>query len=137
MWVWKRTQEILIKVQPVVNILKGAVLRLCGVEVRRPLQISESKIVETSAEPIRETTMTFRTGTLVRTVGSWEGWITLGVAYSYDDWLEASKEHDTEYNRRYVYVKAIAGRLANEHPEELEELGGYYPQNLEIISTTE
>jgi hypothetical protein len=107
------------------------------VEVRRPLQISESKIVETSAEPIRETTMTFRTGTLVRTVGSWEGWITLGVAYSYDDWLEASKEHDTEYNRRYVYVKAIAGRLANEHPEELEELGGYYPQNLEIISTTE
>ena len=135
MWAWKRTQEILIKVQRVVNTLKGAALRLCGVEVRRPLQISESKIVETSVES--ETTMTFRTGTLVRTIGNWEGWITLGVAYSYDDWLEASKEHDTEYNRRYVYVKAIAGRLANEHPEELEELGGYYPQNLEIISTTE
>ena len=135
MLVWKRAQEILIKVQLVVNTLKGAALRLCGVEVRRPLQISESKIVETSVES--ETTMTFRTGTLVRTIGNWEGWITLGVAYSYDDWLEASKEHDTEYNRRYVYVKAIAGRLAKEHPEELEVLGGYYPQNLEIISTTE
>jgi len=133
--VWKRAQEILIKVQLVVNTLKGAALRLCGVEVRRPLQISESKIVETSVES--ETTMTFRTGTLVRTIGNWEGWITLGVAYSYDDWLEASKEHDNEHNRRYVYVKAIAGRLAKEHPQELEVLGGYYPQNLEIISTTE
>jgi len=132
---WKRTQEILIKVQRVVNILKGAALRLCGVEVRRPLQISESKIVERSVES--EMTMTFRTGTLVRTTGNWEGWITLGVAYSYDDWLEASNEQDTEYNRRYVYVKAIAGRLAKEHPEELEVLGGYYPTNLEIISTTE
>jgi hypothetical protein len=81
--------------------------------------------------------MTFRTGTLVRTTGNWEGWITLGVAYSYDDWLKASKEQDTEHNRRYVYVKAIAGKLAKEHPEELEVLGGYYPQNLEIISTTE
>ena len=135
MWAWKRTQEILIKVQRVVNILKGAALRLCGVEVRRPLQISESKIVERSVES--EMTMTFRTGTLVRTTGNWEGWITLGVAYSYDDWLEASNEQDTEYNRRYVYVKAIAGRLAKEHPEELEVLGGYYPTNLEIISTTE
>lgn len=137
MWAWKRTQEILIKVQRVVNTLKGVALRLCGVEVRRPLQISESKIVETSVEPTRETTMTFRTGTLVRTVGEWEGWITLGVAYSYDDWLEASNEQDTEYNRRYVYVKAIAGRLAKEQPRELEVLGGYYPTNLEIISTTE
>lgn len=137
MLVWKRTPEILKRLLLVVNTLKGAALRLCGVEVRRPLQISESKIVETSVEPTRETTMTFRTGTLVRTIGQWEGWITLGVVYSYDDWLEASKEHDTEYNRRYVYVKAIAGKLANEHPEELEELGGYYPQNLEIISTTE
>ena len=135
MLVWKQAQEILIKVQLVVNTLKGAALRLCGVEVRRPLQISESKIVETSVES--ETTMTFRTGTLVRTIGNWEGWITLGVAYSYDDWLETSKEHDNEYNRRYVYVKAIAGRLAKEHPQELEVLGGYYPQNLEIISTTE
>ena len=76
--------------------------------------------------------MTFRTGDLVKTTGHWEGWITLGVVYSYEDWLKATDSEDTNLNRRYVYVKPISGEVIGSD----EKIGGYYPTNVEILSQT-
>ena len=131
MWAWNREQGILKRLRLVVNTLKGVVLRLCGVAQQRPLQISVNKIVERSAEP-SETNMTFRTGDLVKTTGNWEGWITLGVVYSYEDWLKTTDGADTKHNMRYVYVKPICGEVM----EADEGIGGYYPTNVEILSQT-
>jgi hypothetical protein len=121
-----------------VNTLKGVVRRLCGEVQPKPLQISESRIVETSVvEEAKKEMKTFRTGDLVRTTGNWEGWITLGIAYSYEDWLLRENQVDHIANRRYVYIQAISGKLIEEHPQSVTELGGYYPQNIELLSTTE
>lgn len=119
------------------NTLKGAVLRLCGEVPQRPLQISESRIVETSVVEVEKEMTTFRTGELVRTTGNWEGWITLGIAYSYEDWLALTNEEDTNQNRRYVYVKAIKGTLLDLHPKEAEDIGGYYPMHIEKLTNME
>jgi hypothetical protein len=137
-WLWKRTLETLKRALLVVNTLKGVVLRLCGEVPQRPLQIDESRIIETSVvEEAKKEMKTFRTGDLVRTTGNWEGWITLGVAYSYEDWLKISKQNDTVPNRRYIYVQAITGEILKQNDFNDSEFGGYYPQNVELLSTTE
>jgi hypothetical protein len=137
-WLWKRLQEALKRALLVGNTLRGAIPHLCGEVQPRPLQIGASRIIETSvvAEAKKEMKI-FRTGDLVRTIGHWDGWVTLGIAYSYEDWLEASKEQDSEHNRRYVYIQTISGKQIEKHPESGYELGGFYPDSLETISTTE
>ena len=137
MWSWKRTQETWKKLLLVVNTLKEAAHRLCGEVPQRPLQISESKIVRTSVVEEAKEMKTFRTGDLVKTVGNWEGWITLGVAYTYEDWLATSKQIDTNANRRYIYVQAITGRILEQNDINDGEIGGYYPENVELLSKME
>ena len=138
MWSWKRTLETWKKLLLVVNTLKEKARPLCGEVQQRPLQISESTIVETSVvEEAKKEMKIFRTGDLVRTTGNWEGWITLGVAYSYEDWLVREKQVDHPNNRRYVYVQAITGQQIESSPSAADEIGGFYPQNVEILSTTE
>lgn len=138
MWSWKRTLETWKKLLLVVNTLKEAALRLCGEVPQRPLQISESVIIETSVvEEAKKEMKIFRTGDLVKTTGNWEGWITLGVAYSHEDWLAASKQNDTTANRRYVYVQAITGRILEQNDINDGEIGGYYPENVELLSKME
>ena len=120
------------------NTLKEAALRLCGEAPQRPLQISESRIIETSVvEEAKKEMKIFRTGDLVRTTGNWEGWITLGVAYTYEDWLKTSKQIDTNANRRYIYVQAITGKLLEQNDVNDGEIGGYYPENVELLSKME
>ena len=138
MWSWKRTQETWKKLLLVVNTLKGAALRLCGEAPQRPLQISESRIVETSVvEEAKKEMKIFRTGDLVKTTGNWEGWITLGVVYTYEDWLKACNQMDINANRRYIYVQAIAGKLLEQNDINEGEIGGYYPENVELLSKME
>lgn len=138
MWSWKRTLETWKKLLLVVNTLKEKARRLCGEVQQRPLQISESTIVETSVvEEAKKEMKIFRTGDLVKTIGNWEGWITLGIAYSYEDWLVREKQVDHPTNRRYVYVQAITGQQIEASPQAANEIGGFYPQNVEILSTTE
>ena len=138
MWSWKRTLETWKKLLLVVNTLKEEARRLCGEVQQRPLQISESTIVETSVvEEAKKEMKIFRTGDLVKTIGNWEGWITLGIAYSYEDWLVREKQVDHPTNRRYVYVQAITGQQIEASPQAANEIGGFYPQNVEILSTTE
>lgn len=138
MWSWKRTLETWKKLLLVVNTLKGVALRLCGEVPQRPLQISESTIIETSVvEEAKKEMKIFRTGDLVKTTGNWEGWITLGVAYSHEDWLATSKQNDTTANRRYVYVQAITGRILEQNDINDGEIGGYYPENVELLSKME
>lgn len=138
MWLWKRLQEALKKALLAANTLKAVIHHLHG-EVRpRPLQIGASRIIETSVEEGAKKEMKiFRTGDLVKTIGNWEGWITLGIAYSYEDWLVRKKQVDDPTSRRYVYVQAITGQQIEASPQAANEIGGFYPQNVEILSTTE
>lgn len=138
MWLWKRLQEALKRALLVANTLRGAIPHLCGEVQPRPLQIGASRIIETSVEEEAKKEMKiFRTGDLVKTIGNWEGWITLGIAYSYEDWLVREKQVDHPTNRRYVYVQAITGQQIEASPQAANEIGGFYPQNVEILSTTE
>ena len=138
MWLWKRLQEALKRALLVANTLRGVILPLCGEVQPRPLQIGASRIIETSVEEEAKKEMKiFRTGDLVKTIGNWEGWITLGIAYSYEDWLVREKQVDHPTNRRYVYVQAITGQQIEASPQAANEIGGFYPQNVEILSTTE
>jgi hypothetical protein len=97
----------------------------------------ERKNPETLAVTIPEIpkSESIKTGDLVKTIGHWEGWITLGIAYNYKDVNPKLCELNPE--RDYIYVQAIAGELLNNNAIDLTKLGGYRETNLQLLSSME
>lgn len=79
--------------------------------------------------------MTIKTGDLVKTCNSWEGYITLGIAYK---WNDLPKTSNVSPSPEYVYVLPIAGQLLT-HPDFCPNsiTGGYKPENLTILNSLE
>jgi hypothetical protein len=102
------------------------------VEVLRLLLISASKTVRKGVEI--ELLMKIKTGDLVKTTNSWDGWITLGVAICQEDLATISKQ--LKPKKGYVYVKPLAGKILSTLSD-LEKFGAYKESNLEILSSME
>jgi len=122
--IWKRLLLV-------VNTLKEVVLPLCGVEHQSVSRIDERNQIVTSVET--STVSKIKTGDLVKTINSWEGWITLGIAYEWKDVPKHLCQFQPE--EEYIYIQALNGNILNQSNCDLTLLGGYRQQNIQLISS--
>lgn len=120
------------------NTIIVVALLLCGVVVAVYLLTRERKNPETPVVAIPEIPKSepfIKTGDLVKTTGHWEGWITLGVAFRYEDVNPKLCQLIPE--KEYIYVQALAGDITRDNNVDLTKLGGYRETSLELLSSME
>lgn len=120
------------------NTIIVVALLLCGVAVAVYLLTRERKNPETTVVAIPEIPKSepfIKTGDLVKTTGHWEGWITLGIAFRYEDVNPSLCQLQPE--KEYIYVQALAGDITRDNAVDLTKLGGYRKESLELLSSME
>ncbi len=120
------------------NTIIVVALLLCGVGVVAYLLTRERKNPETLVAAIPETPKSepsIKTGDLVKTTGHWEGWITLGIAFRYEDVTPNLCRLPPQ--ECYIYVKALAGNITKDKDVDLTKLGGYTETTLKLLSSME